>query len=214
MCTLAQFAIVSENGPFHSVVAFTSTLFAGDGHCQTLWIICRKNNNPIRARRPYKGQIMTRLHMLARVQWAKCHLIARRADWMTIPDLHLVMLMAELGFIAAQTSVICGLLRAEKRDRFRGDSSMVWDGMMVARRQTWLLCKAIWMLVVISTCVLMSYHFSITRVPTWQCKTPHRLDYTHRQFLAQNNVDVLPWPAVSPENHQIITLQDLQTTLT
>ena len=116
ICTLAQFAIVSENGPFHSVVAFTSTLFAGDGHC-----------NPIRARRPYKGQIMTRLHMLARVQWAKCHLISRRADWVTIPDLHLVMLMAELGFIAAQTSVICGLLRAKKGIDLEG--TVLWFGM-------------------------------------------------------------------------------------
>ena len=58
-----------------------------------------------------KGKIMTRRLRLVRVQWARRYFIWRRADWnrvcsVTNPDLHLVMLMAELGFIAAQTNVM------------------------------------------------------------------------------------------------------------
>ena len=78
---------------------------------QTIRNRLRKNNNPIRARRHYKGQKMTRRHRIARVQWDRRHFIWGMPTGtgfysVTNPDLHLVMLMAELGFVAAQTSVM------------------------------------------------------------------------------------------------------------
>jgi len=41
----------------------------------------RRNAQPIRARRPYTGQIMTQRHRAARLLWARRHLNWRRADW-------------------------------------------------------------------------------------------------------------------------------------
>ena len=70
-----------ENAPFYYADAFTSTLFAGDGRyelsAQTIRNRLRKNNDPIRASRPYKIQIMT----TRQVQWARRHFIWPCADW-------------------------------------------------------------------------------------------------------------------------------------
>ena len=142
--------------------------FVGDGHCQTLWITrpndskpLRVNGNHIRARCPYKGQIMPRCHRLARVQWARRHFVWRRADWkrfcsVTNPELHFVILMAELGFIAAQTSVM-RIAACWKGGDLVGTGFMVWRGIMGGRKTGLVV-----MLIELSTmsCVLMSYSLS------------------------------------------------------
>ena len=93
-----------------------------------------KNNNPIRARRHYKGQKMTRRHRLARVQWDRRHFIWRHADW------NRVLFSDESRFALSHADgrtrvcrrtneryVDCCVL---ERDRFGWDSLMVWGGIM------------------------------------------------------------------------------------
>ena len=66
----------------------------------------QKNNSPIRARRPYKGQIMTRHPCLTGcngLDVISSGGMPTGTGFSSVmnPVLHLVMLMAELGFIAA-----------------------------------------------------------------------------------------------------------------
>ena len=49
-------------------------------HPHTVGNQLRQNVQPIRACRPYFGQILT-LHRTARWDWFRCHLHFRRADW-------------------------------------------------------------------------------------------------------------------------------------
>ena len=48
---------------------------------QTVRNRLRQNVQPIRAYRPYFGQILTRRHRTARRDWCRRHLHFRRADW-------------------------------------------------------------------------------------------------------------------------------------
>ena len=50
-------------------------------HPQTGRNRLRQNVQPIRAYRPYFGQILTRSHRTARRDWCRRHLHFRRADW-------------------------------------------------------------------------------------------------------------------------------------
>ena len=53
-------------------------------HPQTVRNRLRQNVQPIRAYRPYFGQILTRRHRTARRDWCHRHLHFRRADWDSI----------------------------------------------------------------------------------------------------------------------------------
>ena len=50
-------------------------------HPQTVRNRLRQNGQPIRAYRPYFGQILTRRHRTARRDWCRRHLHFRRGDW-------------------------------------------------------------------------------------------------------------------------------------
>ena len=50
-------------------------------HQQTVRNRLRQNSQPIRAHRPYFGQILTRRHRTARRDWCRRHLHFKRADW-------------------------------------------------------------------------------------------------------------------------------------
>ena len=50
-------------------------------HPQTVRNRLRQNVQPIRAYRPYLGQILSRRHRMARWNWCRRHLHLRRADW-------------------------------------------------------------------------------------------------------------------------------------
>ena len=53
-------------------------------HPQTIINRLRKNPRPIRARRPYTGQILTGHHRVARLMWARRHLNFTRRQWQTV----------------------------------------------------------------------------------------------------------------------------------
>ena len=101
---------------------------------QTVCNRLRKNNRPICARRPYKGQIMTRHHRLNRVQWARRCFIWRRADWNRVlfSDESRFALSHAVGRIRVyhrtnERYADCCVL---ERDQFGGGSLMVWVGII------------------------------------------------------------------------------------
>ena len=51
---------------------------------QTVWNRLRQNDDPIRPYRPYFGQILTRRHRAARLDWCRRPRHFRRADWRSV----------------------------------------------------------------------------------------------------------------------------------
>lgn len=206
---------------------------------QTVRSRLRRNAQPIRARRPYTGQIMTRRHRGARLLWARRHLNWRRAEW------NRVLFTDESRFTLSHADGRVRVYRRKnerfadccvvERDRFGGGSVMVWGGIM-GNRKTEL--------------VAIQGNLNAQRYIA-EVLTPHALPFIRRhgpgvtfqqdnarphtarittQYLAQNNIAVLQWPAVSPDlnpiehiwdelgrkaraNHQINNIQDLTRAL-
>ena len=53
-------------------------------HAQTIINHLRQSQVPIRARRPYSGQIMTARHRVSRLRWARGHLHFTRNQWQSV----------------------------------------------------------------------------------------------------------------------------------
>ena len=91
---------------------------------QTVRNRLRQNVQPIRAYRPYFGQILTRCHRTARRDWCRHHQHSRSADW------YLILFSDECRFNLSHADGRERVYRGEhfadacvfERDRFRGDS--------------------------------------------------------------------------------------------
>ena len=206
-------------------------------HAQTIINRLRQNQVPIRARRPYTGQIMTPRHRASRLLWARRHLHFRRNQWQS------VLFSDESRFTVSHADGRVRIYRRRnerlaeccirERDRFGGGSVMVWGGIMGNQKTD---------LVIIQGNINAQRYINVlnnTMIPFMQNNGPgifqhdNARPHTARittQFLAQNNVNVLPWPALSPDmnpiehiwdelgrrarsNHQIVTINDLQNAL-
>ena len=97
----------------------------------------RKNVQPIRAYRPYFGQILNRRHRTARRDWCRSHLHFRRADW------DLIVFPDECRFNVSHAD---GRERVYHRlgerfadacvnewDRFGAGSVLIWDNICAFR---------------------------------------------------------------------------------
>ena len=115
------------------------------------------------------------------------------------PDLHLIMLMAVYRRTNERYADCCVL----EKNRFcwgHVDDDFGWDNgwpedvdLMLGNLSTRRYMDDV--------LLLMSYHFSITRVPVifQHDNARSHTALTARQFLAQNSIDVLPGPAVYPD---------------
>ena len=96
-------------------------------HPQTVRNQLRQNIQPIRAYRPYFGQILTRRHRTARRDWCRRQLHFRRADWHLILFSDVVPIDARVyrprGERFAHACVF-------ERDRYGGGSVFVCGGIM------------------------------------------------------------------------------------
>lgn len=183
---------------------------------QTVLRRLRQARAPIRPRRPYVGPVLTARHRAARLQWARQHLRWGRQDWAHV--LFSDESRFNLSHHDGRTRVFrrrgerfadCCLV---ERDRFGGGSVMVWGGIM-GRRKTNLI-------VVRGNLNADGYINQILQpeaVPFIQRHGPALLMHDNarphvarrsREFLNRNQVNVLPWPAVSPDMNPIEHIWD------
>ena len=175
----------------------------------------RQTRQPIRPMRPYVGQVLTARLRAARFQWAQRHFRWGRQQW------DRVLFSDESRFnLCHHDGRIRVFRRRERfddnclieRDRFGGGSVMVWRGIM-GRRKTNLI-------VVQGNVNAQGYIKQILQpeaVPFLQRYGPAILMHENarphvaricRQFLNRNNVNVRPWPAVSPNMNPIEHIWD------
>ena len=174
---------------------------------QTVLRHLRQAQQPIRPRRPYVGQVLTARHQAARLQWAKRHFRWGRQQWAR------VLFSDESRFNLSHHDSRIQVFRRRgerfadnclvERDRIGGGSVIVWGGIM-GRRKTNLI-------VVQGNRNPQEYINQILQpeaVPFLQRHGPAILMHDDarphvaricRQFLNRNNVNVLSWPAVSPD---------------
>ena len=176
----------------------------------------RQNNIPIRTRRPYTGPILTALHRAARPLWAQRHLHWTRRQW------HNVIFCDESRFSVSYADGRVRVYRrrneryaqccVRERDRFGGGSVMVGGGIMGdvktdlvavqgnlnAQRYVKLLDNN-----------LLPFMQNFGPGLNFQhCNARLHTDLVTANFLAQNNVNVLPWPALSPDMYHIEHIWD------
>lgn len=183
---------------------------------QTVLNRLRKVRNPIRPRRPYIGQIINNRNRNARMQWARRHSRWRRAQWANV----LFSDQSRLNLSHAD-----GRLRVFRRkgerfsdacviegDRFGGCGVMVWCGIMGGRKTDLIIIRG--------NMNAQAYIDNVLRptvVPFMQRHGPGILMHDNarphtarvtQNFLAQNNVRVLAWPACSPDMNPIEHIWD------
>ena len=183
---------------------------------QTVLRRLRQARQPIRPRRPNVGQVLTARHRAARLQWAQRHFRWGRQQWAR------VLFSYESRFNISHHNGRIRVFRRKgerfadncliQRDRFGGGSVMVWGGIM-GRRKTNVI-------VVQGNLNAQGYINQILQpeaVPFLQRRAPAILIHDNarphvaricRQFLNRNNVNVLPWPAVSPDMNPIEHIWD------
>ena len=171
---------------------------------------------PIRPRRPYVGQVLTARHRAARLQWEQRHFRWWRQQWAR------VLFSDESRFnLSHHDGRIRGFRRREERfadnclierDRFGGGSVMVWRSIMDRRKTSLIDVQGnlnaqgyINQILQPETVLFLQRHGSAILVH--DNASPHVAKIC-RQFLNRNNVNVLPWPAVSPDMNPIERIWD------
>ena len=171
----------------------------------------RQVRQPIRPKRPNVGQVFTARHRAAHLQWAQRHFRWGRQQW------DRVLFSDESWFNHSHHDGRIRVFRRRgerfadhcliERNRFGGGSVIAWGGIM-GRRKTNLI-------VVQGNLNARGYINQILQpeaVPSLQRHGPAILMHDNarphvarirRHFLNRNNVNVLPWPAVSPDMNPI-----------
>ena len=183
---------------------------------QTVLRRLRQARQPIRPRRPYVEQVLTARHRSTRLQWAQRRFRCGRQQWSPVlfsdesrfnPSHHdgRIRVFRRRGERFADNCLV-------ERDRFGGGSVMVWGGIMGRKRTN--------LIVVHDNLNAQRYINQILQleaVPFLQRHGPAILMHDNarphvaricRQFLTRNNVNVLPWPAVSPDMNPIEHIWD------
>ena len=178
---------------------------------QTVLRRLRQARQPIPPRRPYVGQVLTARRRAAHLQWAQRHFCWGRQQWARVVfsdesrsnlSHHdgRIQVFRRRGERFANNCLI-------ERDRFGGGSVMVWGSIMGKRKTNLIVVQGY-----LSAQGHINQILQPEAVPFLQRHGPailmHDNARTHvaricRQFLNRNNVNLLPWPAVSPDMNPI-----------
>ena len=183
---------------------------------QTILNRLRKNVNPLRPRRSYVGQILTRRHRNLRSLWARRYLRWNRALWSR------VLFSDESRFNLSTCDGRVRVFRRKgerfapnclsQRDRFGGGSVMVWGGIMGGRKTELIVIRgnlnAQRYIDVVLRPVVVPFLQQHPGILMHDNARPHTALVT-RNFLQQQNVNTLPCPACSPDMNPIEHVWDL-----
>ena len=185
---------------------------------QTVLHRLRQSWQPIRPRRPYVAQVLTARHRAARLQWAQWHFRWGRQQWAQ------VLFSDESRFNLSHHDGGIRVFRRRgerfadncliERDRFGGGSVVVWGGIMRRRKTNLIVVQGI-----LNTQCYIKQILQPEAVPFLQTHglailmhenaRPHVARICRQfLFLNRNNVNILPWPAVSPDMNPIEHIWD------
>jgi transposase len=162
----------------------------------------------LRSRRPVVGAVLTQRHRNARLRWATARHYCTRRRWQN------VIFSDESRFRLRRSDGRMSVYRRPNEryidacvhecDRFGGRSVMVWAGITHCGRTD--------LKIVNGNLNAVRYHDEILSAIVQPFIARHRNCHTFQQdharchvacicnlFLAQNNINVLPWPALSPD---------------
>ena len=184
---------------------------------QTIRNRLRTQRRPIRARRPYTGGILTLRHRRARLGWARAHRNWRRRDWNT------VLFSDESRFNLSHAD---GRVRVYRRkgerfapvcvrqhDRFGGGGVMVWGGIMGGQKTRLIVLRGNlnaqrYINNVLNAEAIPFLRRNAPAVFQHDNARPHTARIT-RAHLAASNVNVMQWPAMSPDMNPIEHIWDV-----
>lgn len=177
----------------------------------------RLRRHNIRPRRPAIRPVLLQRHRVARLAWARRHLRFRIRDWAD------VLFTDESRFHLDSSDRRCRVYRRPgerysdpcvlQRRAFGGGSVMVWGG-MTANGRTQLqiingnLTGVRYRDEILQTHVIPFVQNQARPITLQQDNARPHVARVARDFLQQQNVEVLPWPAVSPDMSPIEHLWD------